>query len=354
MAGLVLPLKQAFNENSTAFEIDNTFYVTVGPPMSAVAIAGTAERGTGVIGSATHGTGVNGSAENGVGVVGSSGEGTGIQASSNSGVGLQASSGGGNAINATSTADIDTILATSSSPNHAAVSVSNNSGGYGFWASSTKTSGQGGIGIYAKGAKFAGQFDGQVIVTGQLSAIQSSATYAIAAIGPSQFDGTVGVTGTLTCGDAAVNGNVNVGGDVILTGADCAEEFEIAATAETGGPGTVMILTDNGALQPSKDAYDRKVAGVISGAGDCRPALILGRRGVSPKRGPLALVGKVYCKADAQYGSIEIGDLLTTSPTPGHAMRAADPSKAFGAVIGKALRPLRSGQGLVPIIVALQ
>ena len=66
------------------------------------------------------------------------------------------------------------------------------------------------------------------------------------------------------------------------------------------------------------------------------------------------MLGKVYCKADAQYGAIEVGDLLTTSPTPGHAMKADDFSRAFGAVIGKALRSLKTGQNLIPILVALQ
>ena len=65
-------------------------------------------------------------------------------------------------------------------------------------------------------------------------------------------------------------------------------------------------------------------------------------------------MGKVYCKVDAQYAPIEVGDLLTTSPTLGHAMKAEDPWKAFGAVLGKALRPLAAGQGLIPILIALQ
>jgi hypothetical protein len=69
---------------------------------------------------------------------------------------------------------------------------------------------------------------------------------------------------------------------------------------------------------------------------------------------PVALIGKVTCKVDARYGSVEIGDLLTTSPTPGHAMKAVDYASAFGAVIGKALRPLSEGCDLVPILVALQ
>ena len=65
-------------------------------------------------------------------------------------------------------------------------------------------------------------------------------------------------------------------------------------------------------------------------------------------------MGKVFCKVDAQFGAIAVGDLLTTSATPGHAMKTSDPLKAFGAVIGKALRPLADGKGLIPILIALQ
>jgi hypothetical protein len=35
-------------------------------------------------------------------------------------------------------------------------------------------------------------------------------------------------------------------------------------------------------------------------------------------------------------------------------MHATDPTRAFGAVIGKALASLRSGRALVPVLVALQ
>jgi len=66
------------------------------------------------------------------------------------------------------------------------------------------------------------------------------------------------------------------------------------------------------------------------------------------------LVGKVYCNIDAQYGAIEVGDLLTSSSTPGCAMKASDVFKAFGAVIGKALCGLADGCRLIPILVALQ
>jgi hypothetical protein len=107
-------------------------------------------------------------------------------------------------------------------------------------------------------------------------------------------------------------------------------------------------------LHISEQAYDKRVAGVVSGAGDLRPGIILGRQQSPAKRRPIALLGKVCCKVDAQYAAIEVGDLLTSSPTPGHAMKAVDPQKAFGAAIGKALRPLEKGMGLIPILIALQ
>jgi len=96
------------------------------------------------------------------------------------------------------------------------------------------------------------------------------------------------------------------------------------------------------------------VAGVVSGAGGLRPGLVLDKQTEAADRRPVALVGKVFCKADAASGAIAIGDLLTTSDTPGHAMRVGDPTRAFGAVIGKALAPLAAGRGMVPILVALQ
>lgn len=65
-------------------------------------------------------------------------------------------------------------------------------------------------------------------------------------------------------------------------------------------------------------------------------------------------MAKVYCKVDARYAPIEVGDLLTTSPPTGHAMKVGDPLKAFGSVLCKALRPLETGQGLIPILIALQ
>jgi hypothetical protein len=152
---------------------------------------------------------------------------------------------------------------------------------------------------------------------------------------------------------AFLEGDVEVTGDIRLTNADCAEIFDIAGV-EVVDPGSVMVLDDEGTLRQSSRPYDKRVAGVISGGGHYKPGIVLDAGLSRGTRQPVALLGKVYCKADARFGPIDVGDLLTTSPTPGHAMKADDPAQAFGAVIGKALRPLTEGQGLVPILIALQ
>ncbi|WP_420630325.1 hypothetical protein [Candidatus Leptofilum sp.] len=143
-------------------------------------------------------------------------------------------------------------------------------------------------------------------------------------------------------------------GDIRLRNADCAEDFDINEDIGEVEPGTVMVLEESSKLSVSSKPYDKKAAGIISGAGDYKPGIILDRQPSENKRLPVALMGKVYCKVDATFGSIQVGDMLTTSPTVGHAMKADDPFRAFGAVIGKALSSLEKGQGLIPILVSLQ
>jgi hypothetical protein len=165
-----------------------------------------------------------------------------------------------------------------------------------------------------------------------------------------------GINGRITLRDSAGQNTIKLDGkegDIILQNADCAEHFDVADP--TGiDPGTVVVLDEEGRLRPSANPYDNKVVGVVSGAGNLRPGILLDSRPAEQNRIAVALVGKTYCKVDATPGAIDVGDLLTTAFTPGHAMKALDPAKAFGAVLGKALRPLRSGMELIPVLVALQ
>ena len=60
-----------------------------------------------------------------------------------------------------------------------------------------------------------------------------------------------------------------------------------------------------------------------------------------------------YVKVDADIAAIDVGDLLTTSSTRGHAQKVTEPERAVGAIIGKALGALKAGTGKIPVLVLL-
>lgn len=150
------------------------------------------------------------------------------------------------------------------------------------------------------------------------------------------FDGQVHVAGELT-----VTGALN------LAGADYAEALT-AAPGSAVTEGMVVVIDDEGQVRPCVEEYDPRAAGVVSGADDVPAAVVLDRHdgGV-----PVAMMGKLWVLADATRAPIRCGDMLTTSTTAGHARRVVDRSRAFGAVIGKALTPLDAGTGLVRVLV---
>jgi hypothetical protein len=161
-----------------------------------------------------------------------------------------------------------------------------------------------------------------------------------------------------------VNGITRTNLLFITGGADFAENFEVNVAETTGEAmttkveaGMVVSIDPNspGKLVLSTQAYDYQVAGIISGAGGVKPGMIMSQEGtLAHGQHPVALSGRVYCWVDASNGPIKPGDLLTTSSTPGHAMKAVDAAKAQGAIIGKAMTGLKEGKGLVLVLVTLQ
>ncbi|MCX6878927.1 MAG: hypothetical protein NTW21_34725 [Verrucomicrobia bacterium] len=165
-------------------------------------------------------------------------------------------------------------------------------------------------------------------------------------------------------GDAAAfspNGDLYLVGALSTTvltirgGADVAEPFPMTPS-DGMEPGSVVVIDEEnpGKLKLSTTAYDKKVAGIISGAGGVQPGLRLQQDGVMEGDQQVALSGRVYVKADATTGPITPGDLLTTSGTPGHAMRVGHPAAAQGAILGKAMSRLDHSTGLVLVLVTLQ
>lgn len=153
-------------------------------------------------------------------------------------------------------------------------------------------------------------------------------------------------------------GNTRTRTLTITGGADLAEPFDVTAGIVADvEPGMVVSIDPNhpGQLKVCDKPYDRTVAGIISGAGGVNPGMVMGQDGsIAHGRHPVALTGRVYVHADATSAPIAVGDLLTTSSTPGHAAKVEDYGKAQGAVIGKAMTPLAKGQGLVLVLVSLQ
>lgn len=275
----------------------------------------------------TGGRGVQGTSALGIGVLGQSDAGVAVFANSRIGVGVIGHSDTNIGVSGESNTN-DAVHGNSHSSSAAGVS--------GFNLSTSSPSGPGVLGHSGFGAGVVGDSD--------------------------QFDGVFGVSHNPTAAGVSghnhgglagfFDGNVQVTGDISLTGADCAEEFDVSGS-ENLQPGTVMVIDDKGVLIAGSQPYDRRVAGIISGAGGLQPGIVLDRH-TAGARLPIALIGKVYCYVDADHAPVEVGDLLTTSARAGHAMKASDPARAFGSIVGKALRPLARGQGMIPVLVALQ
>ncbi|HMB92391.1 MAG TPA: hypothetical protein VKP65_16180, partial [Rhodothermales bacterium] len=168
-------------------------------------------------------------------------------------------------------------------------------------------------------------------------------------------------------GTAKITLNTDEGGDgriitqelEITGGSDLSENFDVTGRfgVEAPTPGMVVSIDPEnpGQLALSGTPYDRMVAGVVSGAGGIETGLLMGQKGSEADGAyPVALTGRVYVWVDASYGSITPGDLLTSSATPGHAMKVGDYPQAQGAILGKAMTALPEGQGLVLMLVTLQ
>lgn len=157
---------------------------------------------------------------------------------------------------------------------------------------------------------------------------------------------------------------INFNGNVYVKGAgvhvsDLSEPFNLI-NEDNLESGDVVVIDDTGkSLRKSDKPYDPHAAGVISSKE--QSAVIIGYNKKQSIDKPVALAGQVLCKVDASYNKIQPGDLLTTSQTPGHAMKAmpvmeTDSRNIYptGAIIGVALEPLDKGKGKILISLGLE
>jgi Collagen triple helix repeat (20 copies) len=115
------------------------------------------------------------------------------------------------------------------------------------------------------------------------------------------------------------------------------------------GPGDVVVIGADGLLHRSSHRASRKVAGVFS----TQPGVVGQRDDERRTTIPVALAGMIPVKVTNENGDIQPGDLLVSSSTPGHAMRASQ-NPASGTVIGKAMEALRASSGEIQMLVMLR
>jgi hypothetical protein len=147
----------------------------------------------------------------------------------------------------------------------------------------------------------------------------------------------------------ARDGTVYSDGGFTTPAADYAELLPAHMGLE---PGDVLIIGPDGELTRSTAPAQTAVVGVYS----TQPAFLAGADEDAAGSGdqvPLAVMGVVPVKVTAKNGPILPGDLLTSSSTAGHAMRAGvDPEP--GTIIGKALEPWQAGIGIIKMLVMLR
>jgi hypothetical protein len=122
--------------------------------------------------------------------------------------------------------------------------------------------------------------------------------------------------------------------------------------------GDVVVIDRTCGMQVTRSnkPFDTSVYGVVSSYEQA--SMVIGGFGgpeavkADNSKLPIALVGRAKAKVTAENGQIEVGDLLTTSSTPGHLMRCGS-SRCIGSIVGKALESLSEDVGMITIRVSL-
>lgn len=334
--GLTLPFSGTFNlPDDAAFEVTNP-----------------GSDGTAVAGFASHGQGIFGGTEVAVGVSGySSGNGTGVLGSSNAGAGVKGVSSAqegvlGQTSNSTFSAVHGKNTAAAGAYAPGVLGESSSTGGIGVWGIARATSGQT-YGVAAETDSPNG-IGVQAFVNGSGGTGTAYLAFLGTASTASMFKGVVNGIPVVRI-DKTGKGFFN--GGTAMGGADLAE---IIASGDRLLAGDVVEIDPaaSGRFRRSQEPESAAVAGVIS----TDPGVTMNMRSAAAEEDPgprLALVGRVPVHVTDENGTIHPGDLLVSSSTPGHAMKAPENSRA-GTVIGKALECHPAGTGTIEMLVMLR
>ena len=166
---------------------------------------------------------------------------------------------------------------------------------------------------------------------------------------------TSGSGASLTFADGTTQSTAYTG-TCTATGGDYAESVDVTGDKSGYEPGDVIVLDPEspGHFLLSSEPYSLLVAGIYS----TKPGYVGRRQKGDPKLAkaeiPMAMIGIVPTKATTENGPIKIGDQLVTSSRPGYVMKGTDRTQMNGSVVGKAMGALKSGAGVIEVLVSLQ
>ena len=153
------------------------------------------------------------------------------------------------------------------------------------------------------------------------------------------------LTNSITTGDptyvGTITGNwqLSNGSQMQASYSDLAENYEGDQEYEAG---TVLVFGGDKEVTTTNTINDTRSAGVVT----TNPAYVM-NKDQTGNRVCIALAGRVPCKI---VGRVKKGDMLTTSATPGYAIKATTPT--LGAIIGKALEDKDYGEaGVIEVAV---
>jgi hypothetical protein len=212
-------------------------------------------------------------------------------------------------------------------------------------------------------------------VAGDIRGTTLAAVGGLSVAGGISASGGMSLSGGISAsGGASISGNLFVSGNISAGGSKAgylAERF-VARTRKPLERGDVVVLhsrscahyygLDNRIPLPEVHLTDKvgdtRVCGIVDepdlDASDT-PGIDRSKLGSATVGMMVTFGAYAFCKVDADEASIEVGDLLTTSATRGHAQKLAASSDGHtGKVLGKALAALEKGKGLIPILVLHQ
>jgi hypothetical protein len=186
------------------------------------------------------------------------------------------------------------------------------------------------------------------IVSGSVAGLVDIGSASSVGIGSTARWGRAYVTSNQTTATTTKIDSVLIKPDHTSGGVDLAENFPVLVSENIQSGELVSAALDEDHAQyalRTQKPYDKNILGVVS----TKPGIVLDDPG-EYERKPIALTGRVPVKVNVENGKINIGDYLTSSSTPGIAMKQLKP----GMSIGRALTSYDGTQSQATVIVFVQ